>query len=162
MSLPLTHHTYIRSIILYHLLINYSVQLIYKLWIWFNIKVNNSFETNSKKKWTPVLTVCECVSVPSYTIRRALTSPRFRVSDPHILARSSKNLAARALWTPRLWRNASYNRSPPPHLVRNACASIKIALAGHPQCSIRPEFESQHQYFFRPAFFYQSKEVHCA
>ena len=38
---------------------------------------------------------------------RALASPRFRVSDPQISARSSKNQAQGVQWTPAfLWRNA--------------------------------------------------------
>ena len=37
---------------------------------------------------------------------RALASPRFRVSDPQISARSSKNQAQGVQWTPAfLWRN---------------------------------------------------------
>ena len=40
-------------------------------------------------------------------ISRALASPRFRVSDPQISARSSKNQAQGVQWTPAfLWRNA--------------------------------------------------------
>ena len=38
---------------------------------------------------------------------RALAGPRFRVSDPQISARSSKNRAQGVQWTPAfLWRNA--------------------------------------------------------
>ena len=45
--------------------------------------------------------------IPTPLVSRALASPRFRVSDPQISARSSKNQAQGVQWTPVfLWRNA--------------------------------------------------------
>ena len=81
-----------------------------------------------------------------HDIFRALAGPRFRVSDPHISAQSSKNLAARAQWTPQFVAQCTctglhvYT-----HTWMHTCWST---------CSICPGFESRRRCFFRLAFFF--------